>query len=431
MNAWMALPLPVRLFVVALAGALAGLLANRWSQRLQRRWSAPALADERRADDRRTRLADWVPLWGWWQGSYQAREALHGSRRGRAQSPLRPWRPLLVELSTAVGFVLLYWWETVRLGLIVPPLNLAAAAPFAASMQIAALAHLGLMALMLAATLIDLDEKLIPDEITITGTVVALLLAVAAPSAALPSVNWLASGRPEIESLHLASPQTWPATLEGRPQAGSLALAIGCLGAGCVALLPRTWRGRRGWRTAVALCWTRMRRERFSHWVALGFGVGSVLIAAVWYAGATRWQSLLSALAGMAVTGGIVWLVRIIGAVTLRREAMGFGDVTLMGMIGAFLGWQAGLMVFFVAPFFGLALGIVQAVAARDAEIPYGPYLCLGTLAVIVRWPLLWEATREVFGVGWLLPVTLAVLFLLMALLLGAWGRLRRRWSDG
>ena len=34
---------------------------------------------------------------------------------------------------------------------------------------------------------------------------------------------------------------------------------------------------------------------------------------------------------------------------------MGFGDVTLMGMIGAFLGWQAAVLTFFLAPFFGLA----------------------------------------------------------------------------
>ena len=38
---------------------------------------------------------------------------------------------------------------------------------------------------------------------------------------------------------------------------------------------------------------------------------------------------------------------------------MGVGDVTLMGMIGAFLGWQPCLMIFFLAPFFGLLVGVL------------------------------------------------------------------------
>jgi Flp pilus assembly protein protease CpaA len=107
---------------------------------------------------------------------------------------------------------------------------------------------------------------------------------------------------------------------------------------------------------------------------------------------------------------------------------MGFGDVTLMAMIGALLGWQAALMVFFIAPFFGLALFVAQAIAARDSEIPYGPSLCLGALAVIVRWPLLWGAARDVFAVWWLVPATLVILLTLMAIMLGVWGAVKRRW---
>ena len=60
------------------------------------------------------------------------------------------------------------------------------------------------------------------------------------------------------------------------------------------------------------------------------------------------WAALLTALVGLVAGGGIVWVVRLIGAVALRREAMGFGDVTLMAMVGAFVGWQASLIVFFM-----------------------------------------------------------------------------------
>ena len=54
-----------------------------------------------------------------------------------------------------------------------------------------------------------------------------------------------------------------------------------------------------------------------------------------------------------------------VGSLALRREAMGFGDVTLMAMIGAFLGWQAAVLTFFLAPFFGLAHALWKLVVYR------------------------------------------------------------------
>ena len=70
---------------------------------------------------------------------------------------------------------------------------------------------------------------------------------------------------------------------------------------------------------------------------------------------------------------------------------MGFGDVTLMAMIGAFLGWQACLIVFFLAPLAGLVLGLVQLILRRGKHIPYGPFLCLAALATIVGWATIWN----------------------------------------
>ena len=88
----------------------------------------------------------------------------------------------------------------------------------------------------------------------------------------------------------------------------------------------------------------------------------------------------------MAGGAGLIWLARIFGSAALGREAMGFGDVTLMGMIGAFLGWQTCPIIFFLAPLAGLVLGVVQLILRRGSEIPYGPFLCLAALGTIIFW---------------------------------------------
>ena len=120
-----------------------------------------------------------------------------------------------------------------------------------------------------------------------------------------------------------------------------------------------------------------------------------------------------------------------VGSTVLQREAMGFGDVTLLAMIGTFVGWQASLAIFFIAPMFGLFLGVAQLVLRRDTEIPYGPFLCMATLAVILRWHALWEWLSPVFGIAWLVPVAVVFCMLLMAVLLGMWRIVQRMLFGG
>jgi len=66
-----------------------------------------------------------------------------------------------------------------------------------------------------------------------------------------------------------------------------------------------------------------------------------------------------------------------------ETESMGGGDVKLLAMIGAFLGWKAALITFFVAPFFGMAVGLFNLVVKKDHLIPYGPFLSLAALMSI------------------------------------------------
>ena len=150
-------------------------------------------------------------------------------------------------------------------------------------------------------------------------------------------------------------------------------------------------------------------------------------IVLVWWLSGTAWIGLLTALLGMAVSGGLVWIVRLVGTGALGREAMGFGDVTLMMMVGTYVGWQAGVVIFFVAPFAALLIGILQLVLHRDDVIPYGPFLCLGTLAVVVYWPVFWSAGLQgLFGVGWLVPVVLLVCMALLGVILAIWQQIKK-----
>ena len=121
-----------------------------------------------------------------------------------------------------------------------------------------------------------------------------------------------------------------------------------------------------------------------------------------------------SSVVGAVIGGGIVWVVRGIGSFFLREEAMGEGDGFLMAMVGAFLGWQATAIAFFIAPIFALMAVALTAVFVRDRAIPYGPYLSLGTLITILYWQQVAPYGMQIFGLG----IVLLPLMLLMTLVL-------------
>jgi hypothetical protein len=95
-------------------------------------------------------------------------------------------------------------------------------------------------------------------------------------------------------------------------------------------------------------------------------------------------------------------------------------------MIGAFLGWQTCPLVFFLAPLAGVVIGVAQWISQRTHHIPYGPFLCLAALAIIVGWRTVWFEVSPAYAVGWLIPGALAVCLILLGVLLGLWMLLRR-----
>lgn len=130
----------------------------------------------------------------------------------------------------------------------------------------------------------------------------------------------------------------------------------------------------------------------------------------VWTGTYPHYHGLAVSVAGFLVGGGMVWTVRLIGAWVLRREAMGFGDVVLMAMIGSFLGWQPTVIVFFIAPICAMAVVAVMWLFRRDKEIPYGPYLSLAALIVIFGWEKIWPVGERFFHLGPAVPVIALVM---------------------
>jgi len=94
-------------------------------------------------------------------------------------------------------------------------------------------------------------------------------------------------------------------------------------------------------------------------------------------------DGFLSSLIGLLTGGGIVFLAAIAGYYIFKKEAMGGGDVMLMAMVGAFLGWKAGVIVFFLAPFLGIIYGVVTMFLTGDHYMPYGPWLAASTVVYI------------------------------------------------
>ncbi len=94
----------------------------------------------------------------------------------------------------------------------------------------------------------------------------------------------------------------------------------------------------------------------------------------------THLASFTSSFIGLLAGGGSIYAMGVFGKLVFRKEAMGGGDVKLMAMIGAFLGWKLALLTFFIAPFFGSAVGVVVKIREKKDIIPYGPYISLAAI---------------------------------------------------
>ncbi len=95
-------------------------------------------------------------------------------------------------------------------------------------------------------------------------------------------------------------------------------------------------------------------------------------------------SGLLGSLFGYFVGCATVWATRVLGTLAFGKEAMGLGDVHLMGAAGTVIGPVMVVIAFFIAPFFGLGWALFQMFSKKIRQIPYGPFLSCAVLTVMI-----------------------------------------------
>ncbi len=111
----------------------------------------------------------------------------------------------------------------------------------------------------------------------------------------------------------------------------------------------------------------------------------------------SRGEALLCALIGAVVGAGSIYAMHFLGLGYLKvksrlkgipwepgQEVVGGGDLKLMAAVGALMGWQAAVLVFFIAPVFGAAVGAVRMLVSEDPYIAYGPFLAVAAFLVML-----------------------------------------------
>ncbi len=263
-------------------------------------------------------------------------------------------RYLLVEILTGCAFLALW----LKFGLPLAP----AYALFAA--------------LLIVAAFIDFEHYIIPDEITIGGTIAGVAMGTALPSLMGVSVWWQAA------LLSLAAAALGYGALWLVVEGGKLAFGRKRL----VPENPEPFRfepGEENPRLVIG--------EEIWPWEEIFNRPSDVLILEIQRAmlngTPVREKKVKIYFDSIAVDGretkieDVHEFTGVLAAVVIPREAMGLGDVKFLACIGAFLGWQAVVFTIASSSFIGALIGAGTLLVTRGkagGKIPYGPYLALG-----------------------------------------------------
>lgn len=95
---------------------------------------------------------------------------------------------------------------------------------------------------------------------------------------------------------------------------------------------------------------------------------------------------VVNSVLGVLLGGGLLWFMAWISPYVFGKEGMGGGDIKLLAMVGAFLGWEPVLLTVLVGAFAGSVTGlslIALKRLRRDQYLPFGPFLALGAVVAM------------------------------------------------
>ena len=123
-------------------------------------------------------------------------------------------------------------------------------------------------------------------------------------------------------------------------------------------------------------------------------GLGIALVIAL----ASGFQALIGALVGALVGFLVLWVVGAAGKWLLKEEAMGGGDIKMMAMVGAFLGWQGVLLTIFLGALTGTVIFLPLKLMRKTKLVPFGVFLSLGAAVTFLIGPAILDWYKRYLG---------------------------------
>jgi leader peptidase (prepilin peptidase)/N-methyltransferase len=97
-------------------------------------------------------------------------------------------------------------------------------------------------------------------------------------------------------------------------------------------------------------------------------------------------ESVIHSGLGILIGGGSLLVVSFVYTLLTRKEGMGGGDIKLLAMMGALIGWKGILFTIFISSAVGSVAGIFLMLRMKKdmkLAIPFGPFLSIGAMAYI------------------------------------------------